>query len=386
MYMKVLIVNQHTDNFGDDAAGVALVNALLRLNVEKIELLYCMPGTLPIDDARVVHNHALNVRALNKTDYLAYVLTGVKKGDYIPGLFGKLDEYDVVLVSPCGSNLGIYKDWQLLFQDLIVVSKKRLVFHLNTIAASGNRLFDMLVKRVCKRSAVYVREFASQRYLESIGIRSTWGPDTAFLLESQGAALGGGEKIVFVPSDVWSWHVDFMGRSNDVFDSVILPTVARFAKAHGKGVCVLAHTNSASERAFNGSVREKLLSVDANLDVVIPEVGNVYEYENHIRGAWAVIGMRYHSIVLAAKNGIPFLSLSYEQKMVEVSDYSGESRYCIKLKDIEDDPKEGGKRMRELLAELSGRHDEVSLELTKQAAQLKDRAYVVIREQIANRL
>lgn len=382
--MNVLIVNQHTNNFGDDAAGTALVKTLLHVGVERVELLYCMPSKLPIEDERVIHNHSLNVRSLRKPEYLAYAIARLTCGSYIPGLLKKLDEYELVLVSPCGSNLGIYKDWQLLMQDLVIVSKKRLIFHLNTIAASGNRLFDLLVRRVCKKSAVYVREHASQQYLESVGISSTWGPDTAFLLESKGDAIGNRDKIVFVPSDVWSWHVDFMGREGRVFEGVILPELARFARAHGKDICLLAHTNSLSERGFNASVRRSLQRIDASLGVEIPEIGDVYDYENHIRGAWMVVGMRYHPIVLAAKNGVPFLALSYEQKMVEVSEYSGERRYCIKLRDLEGDAERVGRQIGELLEELAEYHDLVSRELLSRAEQLRRAAFVVIREQIVS--
>lgn len=384
--MNVLIVNQHTNNFGDDAAGTALVNALLQVGVKRVELLYCMPSKLPIEDERVIHNHFLNVRSLRKPEYLAYAVAKLRCGSYIPGLLKKLDEYDLVLVSPCGSNLGIYKDWQLLMQDLVIVSKKRLVFHLNTIAASGDRLFDLLVRKVCKRSAVYVRERASQRYLESVGIKSTWGPDTAFLLESKGDAIENRDKIVFVPSDVWSWHVDFMNREGGVFEGVVLPGLAWFARTHGKGICILAHTNSSAEMDFNASVKRDLQRIDARLDVEIPEISDVYDYENHIRGAWMVVGMRYHSIVLAVKNGVPFLALSYEQKMVEVSEYSGERRYCVKLRDLEEDPEVVGRQMGELLEELAGRHDELASELLCQAEQLKRVASVVIREQVVGQV
>lgn len=271
-------------------------------------------------------------------------------------------------------------------QDLVIVSKKRLIFHLNTIAASGNRLFDYLVRRVCKRSAVYVREHASQRYLESVGISSTWGPDTAFLLESKRDVIRNQDKIVFVPSDVWSWHVDFVGREDTVFESVILPVLARFARAHRRGICILAHTNSPSEREFNASVKRDLQCIDESLVVEIPEICDVYDYENHIRGAWMVVGMRYHSIVLAAKNGVPFLALSYEQKMVEVSEYSGERRYCVKLKDLEGNSEEVGKQVGELLEELAERRSDISHELLGRAEQLKRAASVVIREQVVNQI
>lgn len=88
--MKILVVNQHTNNFGDDAAGTALVNRLLQVGVEKVELLYCMPGFLPIDDKRVIHNHKLNVRKLRRLDFVLYWLFGIRRGEFIPDFVKKL--------------------------------------------------------------------------------------------------------------------------------------------------------------------------------------------------------------------------------------------------------------------------------------------------------
>ena len=41
--------------------------------------------------------------------------------------------------------------------------------------------------------------------------------------------------------------------------------------------------------------------------------------------------MRYHGVVLAANNGIPFVSLSYENKMTEVTKYTGFEQLEVKL-------------------------------------------------------
>lgn len=307
--MKILVVNQHTNNFGDDAAGTALVNRLLQVGVEKVELLYCMPGFLPIDDKRVIHNHKLNVRKLRRLDFVLYWLFGIRRGEFIPDFVKKIKAYDLVMVSPCGSNLGIYKDWQLLFQDLIVVrNKKRLIFHLNTISLSGNKLFDGFVQFLCKHSSVYVREKSSKKYLQENGILAKWGPDSAFLLESKGNVDYHDNRIIFVPSNVWAWHVDFIGENGKVFDEMIIEPLAHFAKMHNKEIFILAHTNSESEKIFNDATKTKLESIAPEIKIVIPKINTVYDYENYIRSSYLVVGMRYHSIVLAAKNAVPFIS------------------------------------------------------------------------------
>ena len=42
--------------------------------------------------------------------------------------------------------------------------------------------------------------------------------------------------------------------------------------------------------------------------------------------------MRYHGIVIAAKNAIPFVSIAYENKMCEVSEYVNMKKQNIEIK------------------------------------------------------
>lgn len=50
---------------------------------------------------------------------------------------------------------------------------------------------------------------------------------------------------------------------------------------------------------------------------------------------YAVVGMRYHSNIFSCKMGIPFISISYEQKMKGFMETAGLQRWCINVKDIE---------------------------------------------------
>ena len=376
--MKILIVNQHTNNFGDDAAGTALVNRLLQSGVKKIELLYCMPGFLPIDDNRVTHNHKLNVRELRRIDFALYWFFGIRRGNFISGFVSKLKEYDMIMVSPCGANLGIYRDWQLLFQDLIVVkNRKKLVFHLNTISPSGNKLFDRLVQYVCKRSSVYVREKRSQQYLKKAGIPAKWGPDSAFMLESRGRLDHEEGLITFVPSDVWSWHVDFIGKRDDSFYDMVLKPIAKFAKAHKKDIYILAHTNSKSENEFNSNIKSELENMAPEIKVVIPEIKTVYDYERYISSSYLLIGMRYHSVVLAAKNAVPFICIAYEQKMKEVSEYTNQLKYCVDLKHINQNIP-----LDILLEDITEKYTIIRQNLASQNRGFINGANIVIQEQI----
>lgn len=335
--MKVLILNQHANNFGDEAAGTAVVNNLLKnKNVEKIELLYCMPKSLPIEDERVIHNHDIDVRTLTKKEFIDFLLFGKKTGSFLPKFIDKLKEYDTIIISPCGANLGIYQDWGLLLQDIVVVlQKKKPIFHLNTISKSGSWFFDLLVRYVCRKSVVYVREKSSYDYLSSKGIAVKLGTDSVFGLETTGVIEQQDDKIVFVPSDVWDWHVDFKEEDRGKFYDYVLNPILEFAAKHKMKISILPHLNSERETTFNQGIVEYAKKNFADVKITIEQAKEYYDYENCIRTATFVIGMRYHAIVFAVKNAIPYVALAYEQKIREVSNYSGLKENCIELKELD---------------------------------------------------
>lgn len=378
--MKVLIVNQHSNNFGDDAAGVAVVNNLLKNeNITQIELLYCMPGTIPVMNERVIHNHELDVRKFNRREFLYYYFLRIKRGQFLPAFIEKIKEYDVVLVSPCGANLGIYKDWQLLFQDMLVVMRKKpLIFHLNTISPSKNRLFDFLVVRLCKKTSVYVREKASYDFLKGHGINVKLGTDSAFSLESKTKLQKNKKRIVFVPSDLWSWHVDFKDRHKEDFYKLILEPLGKFAKDKNMEICILPHTNKETEFKFNEEIKKYLSENYVGDKVEVAVINSAYEYEDYIRSANMVVGMRYHSIVFACKNQIPYLALAYEQKMKEVSSYSGQIEYYIDLKKLELPTV-----VEEKLSNIVEKHDEIEKELSERKEMLIEKSLMVIKEKFS---
>jgi len=375
--MKILIVNQHANNFGDEAAGTAVVNNLLKnKKIDCIEILYCMPGFLPVEDKRVIHNHELNVRNFRKRQFWQYVLTRKATGSFLPKFIKKICENDVVLVSPCGANLGIYQDWHLLMQDIVVaLNKSPLIFHLNTISPSKSKFFDFLVIQMCKKAKVYVREKASYNYLHMNGVNAVLGTDSAFSLESKGKVTVHENRIVFVPSDLWKWHKDFLGKDSDIFDTCILEPLIDFARSYDMEICILPHLNTPEEEAFNDSIMKKAIQLIPDIKISILKTKSCYEYENYIRSSYMVVGMRYHSIIFSCKNCIPFVALSYEQKMIEVSQYSRQIDNCIDIMALNEP-----KQMTKKLEVVYNSHDRIVGELKARKNDIVKKSLIVIEE------
>ena len=66
-------------------------------------------------------------------------------------------------------------------------------------------------------------------------------------------------------------------------------------------------------------------------------VASANDYDLEISQCYVVLTMRYHGVVLSAKNCVPFLALSYESKMNEVCRYTKMQDYCVDVKSSSQD-------------------------------------------------
>lgn len=339
--MKYLIINQHTNNFGDDAAGVALVKRLLQ-NGHEVDVIYLWnkSGTkLPINDQNVRH-HTLYSLSRDSLILNMYEFLAGKKTCYFANLKMLSKQADFVLISPCGANIGIYKDWCFLFCVCLArIFNKNVVFHLNTIGESNSNIFNFLARRVLKKCTLFVREKASVDFLKKINMNAILGVDTAFLLDKL-PALESKESIIFVPTKLNNWHVDFKNKNDqDIVFNKIIPNIAAAAAHSGKNVELLPHLyNSESEHEYLEEIRDALLSENDKINVIIrKDVNTFYDYDRVISQAFFVVSMRYHGVVLSVKNGVPVISLAYENKMKECCRYSDILKYNVSLFDLDVD-------------------------------------------------
>lgn len=331
--MRILIVNQHSSNFGDDAAGTALVKMLLQNeNVERIDIIYNAEKEIPINDKRICHNSDIKLRTAGYINVLLYVLFATLGFKGMNKCMRKwvnvIDSADIIFVAPCGANLGIYKDWRFLLRMLMIVrAGKKPIFHYNTVGKSGNRLFDFVTKYVLKNSVLYVREKQSQQYLNSIGIRCIVGPDTAFALAPQLRNVKK-DTISIIPSSFDKWHPNFRKEPVDqkILD-VLIPQISEWCMEKNMNVEILPHLCNVEESEFNEKVREAFIKAGLKSVIIRDDINTMWQYDETISESRIVIGMRYHSIVLAAKNSRPFISIAYENKMNEVCSYLDMQEY-----------------------------------------------------------
>lgn len=340
--MKVIVINQYTENRGDEAAGTALVRNLLKNeSVEKIDIIYNSAYKLDLEDPRVIHrNEDLHLKKIGKRAILQYLT--LRKSPFAKFSFANepiremihtISEADRIYVTPCGASIGIYKDWAFLIRLLFVIKENKTpIFCLNTIGASGDKFFDHLANKVLRNSKLYVREQRSQDYLKSLGLSSELGVDTAFSLEPIRVKRDS-NKIGMVVT-LLDWHPEFKGRnmSEEVLTNIV-PAIAQFCNDHNYTIELIPHIGKDPETTYIKNVMKKLLESGLNKNNIVyrEDVITSDDYDKAISNLRFMVGMRYHSIVLAAKNSVPFLALAYENKMREVCRYTNNLENYLNL-------------------------------------------------------
>lgn len=337
--MEVTIINQHTQNYGDDAAGLALINELLLYNEVNINIIYNTKGVLPIENIVIRHCTDVTLKNIGLLNLIMYISAKLIKLNYDGNKFLRemkkiIKSSDYIFVSPCGANIGIYKDWRFVIKLLIVIMEgKKPIFYLNTIGRSGSSIFDFVANIILKKSILYVREKKSFNYLQEKGLHSKLGVDTAFLSKKQ-EFVKRSNVITFVPTLLDTWHPNFVKTNirDQLIKYIFLP-LCNFAKEKKFTIEMVPHLNSLEELEYYTQIKNYFIDLDFPKENIFirTDVQNVMQYEECIASSEFVIGMRYHTIVLAAKNYVPFISLAYENKMNEVSTYTNMEKYNVNL-------------------------------------------------------
>lgn len=381
--MNITIVNQHTNNFGDDAAGHALVHALVeKFNPKTINIIYNAGNGIDFDEKCVRNRLDLSLKRIGRFHLFLYFFLRLFKIRYrgnatIRAYFETIEQSDYVFVAPSGANIGIYKDWRLLIRLLFVIDAgKTPIFHLNTIGKSGNRIFDNLALKILKKSILFVREHKSFDYLTSIGLAPTFGTDTAFLLKTLTVKKTG--YIAFIPSELDSWHPAFRkNKVNNFVATEMIRAISEYLIQSNKHIVIIPHLRNEIENRFINEIIKNLYDygVDKSSVVYRSDINNYVEYDSLIAGSDFVIGMRYHSIVLAAKNCVPFVSIGYENKMKEVANYCDMGHYHLDLANRSND---WIFMFKSLLQEIDKNSPTIIRHLNDKIVEVKAQASVVI--------
>ena len=156
MSKKYLLINLHTSNHGDEAAGKAFIEKS-KFTDDKISIIYNSNCKIGIPNFNIDFTETLLSQTLTKIDKILIVLSFYLPISFLKTFFTKKlkDEFnlinnsDIVISMPGGANLGLYKDWRYLWRLFISkrLNKKTILYSVSIGSFNKDDLFYKLTKK-----------------------------------------------------------------------------------------------------------------------------------------------------------------------------------------------------------------------------------------------
>jgi colanic acid/amylovoran biosynthesis protein len=338
---KILIINQPLGNRGDEAAHKALVRSILRfIPNAKIDVLFISSSQECINQF-MVHNQRVSyiniplikggLRILLYKILNIFLFLGSKHpilGKIIP----LYKNADLVLCAPGGICMGGFQDWGHI--SLLCLAKclnKPIAYYGRSIGpfptlTFRNRMFKKKSLELLHYfSFTSLREEKSMKLAKSLNVNFIPTVDSAFLetpiteIPKQiKTMLGTKPYVVFVPNKL-IWHYAYKGKVsiNGIlsFYKRILDIISSRYPNHNIVMLPQTYNLLDKDKGDINFFRElEQYTQNRNL-IIIPDIYNSDIQQTIISKAECMIGARYHSVVFAINQGVPFVALSYEHKI-----------------------------------------------------------------------
>lgn len=336
--MKIVVINQPMGNRGDESAHKALMRALSNTypNAD-IEMLAYGYSQFKIDqiaanEPNVTYTRIDTVGGSGKMLQLSY-----QYDTNIPVAFSsslrtfknKIKCADVVINAPGGICMGGFYNW--IHVALLGIAKrmgKPIAYFGRSIGPfdDSSEEFRLFKRRSFELLRYFgyisLRDAKSLKIADEIGIHPIQTVDTAFLDNTSAEIpdevakkIQGKKYVVFVPNSL-TWHFMYKNIAQDAIDDFYISIIQYILKDNDIMIVMLPqvpeNNKNANDRYYFESLKNKGNS--ERIIVVDDKYGSDIQ-QSIISKAEYVIGSRYHTIVFAINNAVPFVSLSYEHKM-----------------------------------------------------------------------
>lgn len=352
--MKLLIINQHVRNHGDEAACFAFVLALMKKKEIEIELLYNCFDMKKNDiftfdfENNVKHHLPLPLKVCDK--FLIFISFFVpfflfKIFCSRPALKNEIrliEKADLIVNASGGVNIGPYKDWRYLWRLFAALKLRKPVAIYSTSIGPFPKslLFKLLSIYTLKRvKFLSLRDEQSQKYASKLGIKHIAAVDTAFLhrslpikLPSQLQNLEKEKYVVIVPNEIYAWHKLFRNVDKKKVDRIYVKIIEGFLKKNLNVVLLPQRFGKDYDTRYFKKLSSQLSKT--NKLEIVPEAFSCTIQQEIVNNSEFLVGARYHSIVFAIKGAVPFLALSYEHKMSHMLSLLNLQQHSISLKKL----------------------------------------------------
>jgi len=388
MYKNITIVNAHWNNRGDEAALFALLEKL-KENYASSEITIIFKEGKSVEQFPEIEN--INYFAAKfKTEIWKMWLSVLTLGiwgfnEFLKKTIITLKKSDLIIYSPGGSVINDRFFWWKQMEYLVPFICAKIYRIPMFIAAPSIGPFETKKINSIRRwllktpKIMCVREEISQKYLADIDVKQNVHVtmDLAFMnvidktknevklqqyIELNNY-LKSYEKIVGITISDFKWHIklnkdqDLLKRINSTFHQIIDDLGKK-----GYGVLFIP-------QLFGNENDTEYLSQFSTINTfMMSDNYDTFFQQYIISKLYAVIGLRYHSNIFAAKMGTPFISVVYEEKMEGFLKLANLLDYSFPLAEISIE------KLEEKFALLETNHDQITQILKKGVIEWKKNA------------
>ena len=351
---NITIVNAHWNNRGDEAALMALISELISL-FPKTKISIAFKDGKSIEQFPFIEN-VTYFDSKFKTKIIDIWLTTFTRGylgfnKILKKLVRELTKSDIIIYSPGGSVINKNFFWWKQMEYLVPFIcakfyKIKMFVAAPSIGPFNADKHNRILKCLLKVPQVFcVREELSKQYLKVIGISNNVHVtmDLAFLNTID---KGENEKKLFdykelfeylkkYPKTVgititdFKWHVKLNKESDlKIIINESFLSFVRHLEVNGYGVLFIPQLfGNQNDCDFMGQFSSP------NMFIMEDTMDTLFQ-QYIISRLFAVVGLRYHSNIFAAKMGTPFIAIMYEEKMRGFIEMSHLNDYSLLLNEL----------------------------------------------------
>lgn len=355
--MNLLIVNQPLGNRGDESAHRALVNALNKMLPEaKINIVFLNGDSDSINQFRVNHPNNTYINFQNTLGAWKILRWATMTKMYLlwklhpttNKVLGIIKSTDYVICAPGGICMGGFQNWNhISILHMAKYLKKATVYYGRSFGpfptiTLKNRIFKKRsIELLHYFSFLSIRDTKTEILANQLNVKYTSTIDTAFLDQPQAEIDPyikeqiGDSYTVFVPNSL-SWHFKYKSIDEKVIFS-FFSNVLEIIKKHSPNDKIVLLPQTFNSNIGEQELFSKLAQTHNNTIALNDNISSDIQ-QAIISKAHAVIGARYHSIVFAINQSVPFIALCYEHKIAGLLNRLDKNSCMVNIEDIFDNP------------------------------------------------
>lgn len=357
--MKILIINQPLNNRGDESAHKGLVRSICNTIPDcQIDVLFIAsnPDSISQFNIKRPNVHYINLKAIK--GYGKIIDLGLLFKLYFlwflhPTLHKIIEIYkqaDIVICAPGGICMGGFQNWMHLFYlSVAKYLNKPLIYYGRSFGPFPtqtwkNRKFkEISIQLLHYFSFLSIRDKETEKLAQEMGLNFIPTLDSAFLdfpqptIPQELNRVVKSKYVVFVPN-LLIWHYAYKGRiSKECIIEYYCNMIDKIIEQYpNHSIVMLPQTfNYGTYEGDDIHFFKEIQSARKNYPIIV--ISDQYSSDIQqviIRNSACMIGARYHSIVFAINNNVPFVALSYEHKIAGLLETLNKTENMIDITSI----------------------------------------------------